>query len=154
MSKRKRVIQKVLYVGVFNLFCDTSFNHCRKAPIMNLNTEERLCVLRVCACARVRVQDRTVFRFLGVFCFFKHLSTSLLFFICVYRNKESISQFSAPDSRPLVPVTSSIPQATHPGDAGRGQAVFRGQSDTNSLLCSFQAAFPGCLVLCCFSLFP
>lgn len=47
------------------------------------------------------------------FFFFKHLSTSLLFFyMCIYK-KEYISHFSAPDNMPLILVTSSIPQATH-----------------------------------------
>ena len=47
---------------------------------MNLNTEKRLCV---CVCAHVCVRQDS----LGVFVLFffpKHLSTSLLFFICVY----------------------------------------------------------------------
>lgn len=51
---------------------------------MNLNFKERVCVcVWVCVC----MSDGTV-DFLGFFPP-KHLSTSLLFFICVYRQKNT-----------------------------------------------------------------
>lgn len=44
----------------FNLFCDTCFNHCREAPIMDLNAKGKL-YASLCMC----VLDGTVFGFLG-----------------------------------------------------------------------------------------
>lgn len=85
-----------------------------------------MCVICVC------VLDGTVFGSGG--CFFKHLSTSLLFFMCVcVYIKQYISHFSVPDNRPMILVTSSTPQATYPGDAEGVRLDFWGQSNTNSV---------------------
>lgn len=75
---------------------------------MNLNTEKRV-FLCVCMCVCVR-QDSFGFSFF----FQTFIYLTFIFYMCIYIYiKEYISHFSAPDSMPLILVTSSTPQAAH-----------------------------------------
>lgn len=71
-------MKKVFHVGVLIYFVMPVLITVEKPPVMNLNAEEKGVCISVYVCIRW-----DSFLFGGLFLFFKHLSTSLLFFMCV-----------------------------------------------------------------------
>lgn len=65
----------------------------------------------------MRKKGQFLFFWVLIFFFFKHVSTSHFFFICVYTTRNT-SHFSAPDNTPWVPYLSHA-QAAHARDPGQ-----------------------------------